>query len=138
MEAQLTFFLVYVMILEFERGREFQVIPIQSTSAVAMDLNVNTTKSQKLHSCALETSFLNFTRSFTEGKELCLIAIQSRSKVAVESNITSSIFTSQYMDTLNFLCVEFFPSPKLQKICVELELPRQAQHRDVQTELCMV
>lgn len=44
MEAQLTFFLVYVMILEFHRGREFQVIPIQSTSAVAMDLNVNKTK----------------------------------------------------------------------------------------------
>lgn len=44
MEAQLTFFQVYVMILEFHRGREFQVIPIQSTSAVAMDLNVNTTK----------------------------------------------------------------------------------------------
>lgn len=44
MEAQLTSFLVYVMILEFHRGREFQVIPIQSTSAVAMDLNVNTTK----------------------------------------------------------------------------------------------
>lgn len=44
MEAQLTFFLVYVMILEFHRGREFQVIPIQSTYAVAMDLHVNKTK----------------------------------------------------------------------------------------------